>query len=182
MLLLAWLAEEDEDDDNEWFYNQLNGEGCCCRDCGLLQPTLLLPSSETTPWMKLYAARHDPALITITGLGYDSFEKLLALFGPYYIDFTPWTLDGQIHPKSDPGFCGRKRIIDDATCLALALTYMCTRHSLFMLQAFFSPTAMPLVTWMWYRKQIIIKILQNLDDICIKMPTTNCLFKYSTII
>jgi hypothetical protein len=25
MLLLAWLAEEDEDDDNEWFYNQLNG-------------------------------------------------------------------------------------------------------------------------------------------------------------
>jgi hypothetical protein len=71
---------------------------------------------------------------------------------------------------------------DDASCLALALTYTHTRGSLFMLQAFFGLTAMPLVTWMQYRKRIIIKILQNLDNICIKMPTTNHLFKYSTII
>jgi hypothetical protein len=28
------------------------------------------------------------ALITITGLDYDSFAKLLALFGPYYNNFT----------------------------------------------------------------------------------------------
>jgi hypothetical protein len=64
MLLLAWLAEEDDEDDNERFYNQFNGEGRRCRDRPLLRPTLLLPSMETTPWMKLYAARHDPALIT----------------------------------------------------------------------------------------------------------------------
>jgi hypothetical protein len=38
--------------------------------------------------MKLYAACYDHALITITGLDYDSFAKLLALFGPYYNDFT----------------------------------------------------------------------------------------------
>jgi hypothetical protein len=88
MLLLAWLAEEDEDDDNEQFYNQLNGEGCPRRDCCLLRPTLLLPSMQTTPWMKLYATCHDHALITTTGLDYDSFAKLLALFGPYYNDFT----------------------------------------------------------------------------------------------
>jgi hypothetical protein len=31
--------------------------------------------------MKLYAAHHDPALITVTELDYDSFKKLLALFG-----------------------------------------------------------------------------------------------------
>jgi hypothetical protein len=43
---------------------------------------------ETTAWMKLYAARHDHALITVTGLDYDSFAKLLALFGLYYNDFT----------------------------------------------------------------------------------------------
>jgi hypothetical protein len=36
MLLLAWLAEEDEDDDNEQFYNQLNGEGHRRRDHHLL--------------------------------------------------------------------------------------------------------------------------------------------------
>jgi hypothetical protein len=82
MLLLAWLAEEEDDDKNDQFYNQLNGEGRCCRDHCLAQPTLLLPSMETTPWMKLYAARQDPALITVTGLDYDSFDKLLALFGP----------------------------------------------------------------------------------------------------
>jgi hypothetical protein len=37
MLLLAWLAEEEDEDDNERFYNQLNGEGHRCRDCHLLQ-------------------------------------------------------------------------------------------------------------------------------------------------
>jgi hypothetical protein len=32
MLLLAWLAEEEDDDENERLYNQLNGEGRCRRD------------------------------------------------------------------------------------------------------------------------------------------------------
>jgi hypothetical protein len=27
ILLLAWLAEEEDDDENDRFYNQLNGEG-----------------------------------------------------------------------------------------------------------------------------------------------------------
>jgi hypothetical protein len=53
MLLLAWLEEEEEDEDNGQFYQQLDEEGCCCRDCSLPQPTLLLPSIETTLWMKL---------------------------------------------------------------------------------------------------------------------------------
>jgi hypothetical protein len=75
MLLLAWPAEEEDDDENEQFYNQLNGEGCCRRNCRLPQPTLLLLSIETTPWMKLYATRHDHALITVTGLDYDSFAS-----------------------------------------------------------------------------------------------------------
>jgi hypothetical protein len=90
---------------------------------------------------------HDPVLITVTGLDYDCFTMLLALFGLYFHNFTPWTMDGQIQPKSDLGFGGRKRIIDEATCLALALTYTHTRGSMFMLQAFFGQTAMPLVTW-----------------------------------
>jgi hypothetical protein len=54
MLLLAWLAEEEDDEENEQFYNHLNGEGRHCHDCCLPRPTLLLlPSMETTPWMKL---------------------------------------------------------------------------------------------------------------------------------
>jgi hypothetical protein len=62
MLLLAWLAEEDEDDDeNEQFYNQLNGEGRRRRDRRLPRPTLV----ETTPWMKLHAARHDHLTMTL---------------------------------------------------------------------------------------------------------------------
>jgi hypothetical protein len=35
MLLLAWLAEEEDDDKNEWFYNQLNQEGRHRHDCHL---------------------------------------------------------------------------------------------------------------------------------------------------
>jgi hypothetical protein len=91
MLLLAWLEEDDEDDNNGQFYNQLNGEWCCRRNCHLPWPPLLLQSIETTSWMKLYATHHDPALITVTGLEYDGFTKLLALFGLYFHYFTPWT-------------------------------------------------------------------------------------------
>jgi hypothetical protein len=51
-----------------------------------------------------------------------------------------------------------------------------------MLQTFFGMTVTPLVMWMRYGKRIIIKILQNLDDVHIKMPTTNQLFEYASII
>jgi hypothetical protein len=51
MLLLAWLAEEEDDDENDRFYNQLNGEGRRRRDRRLARPTLLLPFMETTPCM-----------------------------------------------------------------------------------------------------------------------------------
>jgi hypothetical protein len=90
-----------------------------------------------------------------------------------------YSLDtGQTNPDYFPG---QKQIVDAAICLTLALTNMHTRGSLFMLQAFFGLTAMPLVMWMQYG-QTIVKILQNLDDIHIKMPTTNLLFQYASII
>jgi hypothetical protein len=38
--LLAWLEEEDEDNDNGRFSHQLNGEGFCCRDHCLPQPAI----------------------------------------------------------------------------------------------------------------------------------------------
>jgi hypothetical protein len=41
MLLLAWLAEEDDDEENEWFYNQLNREGRRRHNCH----TQLVPQS-----------------------------------------------------------------------------------------------------------------------------------------
>jgi hypothetical protein len=53
MLLLAWLEEEDEDDNNEPFYNQLNGEGHCRHDCHLPQPTLLLLARVWCFWGSL---------------------------------------------------------------------------------------------------------------------------------
>jgi hypothetical protein len=54
---------------------------------------LLLPTKETTPWQKLYASGHDPALIAVTGLDYECFGELLRLFQPYFNDFTPWTIN-----------------------------------------------------------------------------------------
>jgi hypothetical protein len=130
------------------------------------------------PWMKLYAAHHDPALITVTGLDYDFFHEVIgtiqALFSLFYSD-------RQVQPRSDY-LGGQKQSVDAATCLALALTYTHTRGSLFMLQGFFSLTATPLVMWMQYERWINIKILQNLDDIHIEMPTNNQLFKYASMI
>jgi hypothetical protein len=84
--------------------------------------TLLLPTKETTPWQKLYASGHDPALITVTGLDYECFGELLRLFQPYFNDVTPWTINGYFKPRL-PETRGRKQMVDAATCMSLALTY-----------------------------------------------------------
>jgi hypothetical protein len=167
LLLLAWL-EEENDGENGQFYCQLDEEGYCCCFGTLL--------------VKLYAACHDPALITVTGLDYDCFAKLMGLFRPYFYGFTPWTLDRQIKPRSE-NLRGRKQIVDIATWHALLWPWCtCIQGVQFMLQAFFGLIAMPLVMWKQFGKQIIIKILQNLADIHIKMPTTNWLFQHASII
>jgi hypothetical protein len=88
-LLLLVLHEEEEDDNKPDRFKMLLDEEGCCRDCCLPRMTLLLPTKETTPWQKLYASGHDPALITVTGLDYECFGELLQLFQPYFNDFTP---------------------------------------------------------------------------------------------
>jgi hypothetical protein len=62
-----------------------------------------------------YAASHDPAHITITGLDYNCFANLLGLFQLYFYGFNPWTLDGKLR--------GQEIVNDAATCLTLALAY-----------------------------------------------------------
>jgi hypothetical protein len=60
-----------------------------------------------------------------------------------FYDFISWTLDGQVQSRSEN--LRGQQIVDGATCLALTLTYMCTRGSVLSLQAFLGLTAMPLV-------------------------------------
>jgi hypothetical protein len=62
---------------------------------------------ETTPWMKLYAACHHPAIITVTGLDYDCFAKLLVLFGSYFHYFTHghWTEKSSQEVTAKPTEC-----------------------------------------------------------------------------
>jgi hypothetical protein len=128
--------EEEEDNDKpDRFKMLLDVEGHHCRDCRLLQMMLLLPTKETTPWQKLYASGHDPALITGTGLDYECFGELLHLFQHYFNDFTPWAVNGYIKPRLTETR-GRKQMVDAATCMSLALTYTRTNGSLILLQCF----------------------------------------------
>jgi hypothetical protein len=89
LLLLALHKEEEEDDDKpDRFKMLLDEEGHRRRDRHLPRMMLLLPTKEMTPWQKLYASGHDPALITVTGLDYECFGELLHLFQPYFNDLS----------------------------------------------------------------------------------------------
>jgi hypothetical protein len=90
LLFLALHEEEEEDNEKpDRFKMLLDKEGRCRSDHCLLQMMLLLPTKEKTPWQKLYASGHNPALKTVTGLDYECFGELLHLLQPYFNDFTP---------------------------------------------------------------------------------------------
>ena len=95
-------------------------------------PRCALIPLALSPWRRLLHSQNDQAFITMTGFDCDSFDSLLVKFGPMFDGHTPFDESGMI--VEFEYVTGRKREVQSADCLGLALIWTHTRGPLNVLQ------------------------------------------------
>ena len=136
------------------FYNDLDAVRRRLRDRHIPRVVLLYPA--TSAWIKLFDSGNNQALITLTGLDFDTFHWLERMFTPIHDNYSPWiSPDGRIVPVNNTR--GRKRLMQGKDCLALSLAWTRTRGSNMALQIIFGLTGTPLR----FGRRILIEVLKN---------------------
>ena len=128
-----------------------------------------LPDPKMSPFEKVYASKSDQNMITLTGLDYASFKKLLKEFAPLYNGTTPHTKDFSVVKKQSK--CGKPRKLNAAACLGLALAWTRTRGSTFPLQCLFGITAPTVSIYVRYSRRLLDIILSRDPDAAISFPS-----------
>jgi DDE superfamily endonuclease len=154
------------------FRDRLTLEGRRRRQRNLPRASLLPP--QESAWQKLYDAKDDPALITITGFDYRAFNAMHDLFKPLFEQYSPWT------PKN-PGYYykrvdinqvkGSARIISSSQCLALVLAWYRFRGSEYVLQGWFGFTGCHTNVWLRFGRRMLLKCLINHPLARVEMPS-----------
>ena len=122
-----------------------------------------------SPFMRLYLSRCDQSMITYTGFNCEAFEMLLQLFRPYFLQYTPYSPDGNIRKVKSTN--GRKRKISAEVCLGLVLAWTRSRGNLFPLQMDFGLTYSPLCLWLRFGIRVVVKILAKHPLARVKLPS-----------
>jgi hypothetical protein len=152
----------------------------------LPRAALLLPSAS--PWMKLFIANIDTALITVTGFNYEAFDELFVMFEKIFETASPYNKRDQqdivttdhrlLNPKETRG---RHRLIDAKSCLGLVLTWYRFRGPYYILQGWFGLTSSCLIVWLNFGREIVHTILKN-DKSKVEMPSSEKIQQYKDII
>ena len=124
-----------------------------------------------SPFMHLYNARQDDALITMTGFNFAAFESLLEFFAPLFKQLTPHVPSGCNIQRVRRMRKGRKRLISPILCLGLILVYTRTQGAMKSLQMLFGLTASKLSLWLRYGRRILLYVLNRIPESKITMPT-----------
>ena len=88
-------------------------------------PRCALPLPHDSPWRRVFFSNSDQALITLTGLDFDTFNHLHERFELWFWRYTPFTRDGYIREKKIQG--GRPRLLSSFDGLGLVLVWTRTR-------------------------------------------------------
>ena len=157
------------------FMKKLDEEGRRRRQRNLPRKSLLDP--KDSPWAKVYESGDDSALITVTGFDHATFQFMLALLEPLFLQYTPWTgsQDGlkykRIKYAKGRKRTGRKRKITCVSLLGLVLAWYRFRGSEFILQGWFGFTGSAINVWLRFGRRMLIKALSDLDICKVKYPT-----------
>lgn len=177
-VLVCLLETEDKG-----FRAKLSAEAKRRRDRRIPRCALLDPIRDETPWRRLYRSGSNQAMITMTGLDYNTFNRLLGMFGPLFESHTPYSEDGCIEQKSEAQrHRGRPRKITPQIGLALVLVWTRTKGALYSLQGFFGLTGSPASTWLVFGRKVLLAVLKSMDDVQIKMPDDTRLQEYAAMI
>lgn len=144
------------------------------------RPSLCAPVSS--PWAKVYISKSDRALITLTGLNFEAFEKLHSLFAPLFYSHTPYSDDGRIR-KLDPNERrGRRRVIRSETCLALTLLWCRTTCQYWILSTTFGLVGTSCGDWLRFGKRVVVHLLSSRLDSVVCLPDATKVAQYKEAI
>ena len=130
--------------------------------------SLLLPVHS--PWNATYRSRSDRALITLTGLNFAAFDKLLNEFSAYFNSYTPYGKGGTIRLLRPTERRGRRRIVTNHACLGLVLMWCRTTCPYWVLSATFGIVGSTCSDWLRFGKRILVHVLASRQDSIVKLP------------
>ena len=161
------------------FFNSLEMEERRIRQRSI--PRVSLLAQHQSAWHRLYKSESDQALITLTGLDFQSFHLLCCEFAPIFDNFSPFGEESgklvQLQYST-----GRPRKISAQDCLGLVLAWTRTRGSLMALQLIFGMTMTNVSMYIRFGRRVIIEVLKKNDLASIRMPTELEIQSYMTSI
>jgi hypothetical protein len=162
------------------FYRQLSAYQRRVRQCSIPRPALQDPSMSA--WRALYQSKQDRALITLTGLDFETFDWLADKFATYYDSHSPWldVTNGNIVPQLEGQ--GGPRLLTAIDCLGLCLAWTQTRGSCMALQIIFGVTAVPVSLYLRFSRRILIEVLTKEPDAAIRVPNLETIRGYMDVI
>ena len=142
--------------------------------------SLLLPIDS--PWHATYRSNSDRALITLTGLNFVAFNRLLNEFSTYFYAYTPYGKDGTIRLLRTTERRGRRRIVTNHACLGLVLMWCRTTCPYWVLSTTFGLVGTSCSDWLRFGKRIFVHVLASRQDSIVKLPDTVKVQQYMTAI
>jgi DDE superfamily endonuclease len=158
------------------FYRQLSPLQRTLRDRRIPRSALQDPANSA--WRVLFTSGNNQALITLTGLNFETFGWLLERFEPIYESHSPFiSHTGRIVPIQNPGR-GRKRLMAAEDCLGLVLAWTRTRGTNMVLQLIFGMTGTPVSMYLRFARRVLIRVLVQEPDSAIRIPDNDTIVKY----
>ena len=167
-IVFFFLLEQNEQEQQEGglinhrssFKDQLTNQARSDRQRRI--PRCALVDPLASPWKRLYASRHNGAIITLTSLNFACFDYLLEKFSPVYDEWTPYSSNWQFKRKQVDRKRGRPRSLDAAACLGLVLCWnRVMGNADHFLSMVFGITQSPLSLFLRFGRRILYNILKN---------------------
>lgn len=187
-MLLAVAIHIDEIDCNTFihsrfqkkFYRRLSKFQRRRRQRRIPRCALLVPKQSA--WRRVYESGSDQALITMTGMDFETFHYLEPDFKYFYDKYSPYSKDGVIvalqHNSADSVPKGRPRLMSAADGLGLVLTWTRTRGSTMVLELIFGMTQTSISDYLAFCTHILINVLMGKEEAKIKRPTIEKIQEY----
>jgi hypothetical protein len=167
LLSMACLSNTDDDDEVSLFDYCLKKQFRIKRIHRISRRALLDPMG--TGFIKLYQSGCTQSMITYTGFDYASFDTLLALFGPYFNQLTPYSDHGHIRKLRKSN--GSKRKVTALICLGLVLHWTRTKGPLYSLQIDFGVSHSCRILWLRFACRVSVDILRDNSLSRVRYPT-----------
>ncbi len=131
-------------------------------------PRCALPLPQESPWRRVFYSNSDQALITLTGVDFNTFNFLHERFETWYKQYTPFTQNGCIRLKKNPA--GRPRLLMSFDCLGLILAWTWTRGSNMVLQLIFGMSMTGILDYLCFCMHVLVRVLMGIDESIVQIP------------